>query len=129
MVSDNLQNAPAKIQHFTDLVAWQKAHELVLAIYKETKNFPADERFGLTSQIRRSAASITANLAEGFGRQGKQDKIQFYVIARGSDTELQDQLLTIKDLEYIPTTTCDSLMNMAVTVHKLVNGLIRSMRS
>jgi len=121
-------STPVKIQHFTDLVTWQKAHELVLSVYSETKNFPADERYTLTSQMRRSASSIKANIAEGFGRQGSRDKIQFYVMARSSDTELQDQLLTARDLGYISRETCAELTEQAIIVHKLTNGLIRSIR-
>ncbi len=117
---------PVKIQHFTDLNAWRKAHELVLAIYKVTKTFPADERFSLVSQMRRSVTSTTANLAEGFGRQGVQEKTQFYIIARGSNTELQDQLLTARDLDYLATDLCLELTELATTVNKLINGLIRS---
>lgn len=124
-----MQKAPSKIQHFTDLIAWQKAHELVLAIYKETQDFPVDERFGLISQMRRSATSITANIAEGFGRQGGQDKVQFYVISRGSNTELQSQLLTARALGYMPEALCIELTDLAITTHKLINGLIRSIRS
>src|SRR3990167_10084559 len=117
---------PGKIQHFTDLVVWQKAHKFVLMIYRDTKIFPSDERFGLTSQIRRSATSITANIAEGFGRQGNLEKIQFYTIARGSNTEAQDQLLTARDLGYLSESKCAELTELAITVHKLINGLIRS---
>src|SRR3990167_1240679 len=117
-----------KIRHFTDLVVWQKAHELVLAVYKETRSFPADEKFGLTSQIRRSATSISSNIAESFGRQSKLDKIQFYTIARGSNTELQDQLLTARDLGYLSETVCSELSKLAITVNKLINGSIRSIR-
>ena len=123
-----MQKGSSKIYSFTDLVAWQKAHELVLEIYSTTKKFPADERFGLSSQMRRSSASISANLAEGFGRQGNQEKIQFYIIARGSDTELQDQLLIARDLKYIPGADCEKMLDMTVVVHKLINGLIKSMR-
>ncbi len=118
-----------KIQHFTDLVAWQKAHELVLAVYKETKALPSDERFGLTSQMRRSVTSITANIAEGFGRQSSKDKIQFYIVARGSNMELQDQLLTVRDLGYMSEGACEELTDLAITVHKVINGLIRSIRA
>ena len=117
------------IKHFTDLHAWQEAHKLALEIYKTTRTFPTDERFGLTSQMRRSAASITANIAEGFGRQGKQEKIQFYVMSRGSDTELQDQLITARDLRFIAEARYTELIELAITVHKLLNGLIKSIRN
>lgn len=124
-----MQKASGKIRHFTDLIVWQEAHKLVLKIYQITRNFPPDERFGLTSQMRRSATSISANIAEGFGRQDVQEKIQFYVISRGSDTELQDQLLTALDLGFITAANCSELTELAITVHKLLNGLIKSIKS
>ena len=78
-----------KARSFQDLVVWQKAHQLVLLAYKITKDYPAEERFGLTSQIRRSAVSIAANIAEGFIKKGKKDKLNFYNIAQGSLEELK----------------------------------------
>ena len=89
------------IDHFTKLIAWQKNHELVLLIYKTTKRFPKNEMFGLTSQIRRAASSITANIAEGFGRYYPKDKTRFYYQARGSSSEVQDQMILAKDLKYL----------------------------
>ena len=127
MVNSSSQ-IPSKIRDFTDLVVWQKAHSVVLEIYKITKTFPAEEKFGLVSQMRRCATSMTANIAEGFGRQGRQEKTQFYIISRGSTVELQDHLLTARDLSYIPEGVCDELVNKAVTVNKLINGLIKSLR-
>jgi four helix bundle protein len=81
-----------KIRSFTDLDAWKKGHELVLMVYKITKSFPNEEVFGLTIQMRRSAVSSTSNIAEGFSRHTHKEKIQFYSIALGSVTELQNQL-------------------------------------
>lgn len=118
--------ASTKIKDFTDLVVWQKAHDLVLDIYKITKSFPEDEKFGIISQMRRCSTSITANLAEGFGRQGSKEKVQFYTISRGSSVELQDHLLISRDLNYASEGECDELAQKAVVVNKLINGLIRS---
>ena len=73
---------------FTDLVVWQKAHQFVLAVYRLTKNFPCEETYGLTSQFRRSAVSIAANIAEGFRKRGSADKLRFFNIAQGSAEEL-----------------------------------------
>jgi four helix bundle protein len=73
-----------KVKTFTDLIVWQKAHEFVLDIYKYTESFPKAEIYGLTSQFRRAAISIAANIAEGFGKRGKADKARFYNIAQGS---------------------------------------------
>jgi len=84
------------IRHFRDLRVWQESHSLVLAIYKLTKKFPHDERFGLVDQSRRAAVSITSNIAEGFGRGTARDKKHFYMTAKASLAELQNQLLIAK---------------------------------
>ncbi len=89
------------IHHFTHLIAWQKNHKLTLKIYKVTRKFPKEELFGLISQIRRAAVSITANIAEGYGRFHSKDRIRFYLHARGSSTELQNHLILAHDLDYI----------------------------
>lgn len=118
-----------KIKSFTDLVVWEKGHELVLDVYKITKNFPKEEIFGITNQIRRCAVSITSNIAEGFSRQSYKDKAQFYSIALGSLTELQNQLLISKDVNYISPETFKEIADKSVIVHKLLNGLIKSTKS
>jgi four helix bundle protein len=88
---------------FRDLIVWQKAHALVLLVYKATKQFPADERFALTSQIRRAAVSIPANIAEGFGKRSRADKARFYNIAQGSLEEVRYYLILARDLHYLKT--------------------------
>src|SRR6188768_1398914 len=95
---------------FRDLVVWQKAHQLVLAVYKLTKNFPKDERFGLISQIRRSSVSVAANIAEGFKKKGTADKLRIMNISQGSLSETEYYLLLAKDLDYGDT---DELMRQA----------------
>lgn len=91
---------PAK--SFTDLLLWQKSHALVLEIYKLTRQLPKEELFGLTSQMRRAAVSVPANIAEGFKRRGKSDKARHMNIAQGSLEELQYYLLLCADLSYLP---------------------------
>ena len=115
-----------KITHFTRLEVWKKNHELVLNIYKATKKFPSDELFGLVSQIRRSASSITANIAEGYGRRLKKDKNRFYQIACGSNTETQNHLILAKDLEYLSEEDFLLLKGLIWDGYKLIIGLIRS---
>src|SRR3989344_233466 len=115
-----------KIRSFTDLVAWKEAHQLVLSIYQATKTFPREEKYSLIDQMRRSALSISSNIAEGFSRQSKKEKAQFYFTAKGSITELQNQLLVAKDVEYSPEKEFLVIADQTVHVHKLVNGLIRS---
>lgn len=87
-------------QRFTDLIVWQKAHAFVLAVYRLTGRFPPDERFGLTSQLRRAAVSIPANIAEGFRRTGQLDKARFLNIAQGSLEECRYYLILARDLGY-----------------------------
>ena len=85
---------------FTDLVVWQKSHDFVLGTYKYTASFPASEVYGLTSQFRRAAISIPANIAEGFKRRGKLDKRRFLNISQGSLAECRYYLILAKDLNY-----------------------------
>jgi four helix bundle protein len=114
----------AKIDRFQQLTAWQMAHKLVLAVYDVTKAFPSDERFGLTSQMRRAAVSIPANIAEGFKRRGIGDKVRFYNIAEGSLEELKYFFILSRDLRYISSN--ESLISQAESVGRLLNGLIAS---
>ena len=118
-----------KIKSFTDLIAWQKGHQLVLSIYRTTNNFPKREIFALVNQMCRCAVSITSNIAEGFSRQGLKEKIQFYYIALGSVTELQNQILIAKDIGYLPREEFNKLAEQTIEVNKLINGLIRSLKN
>ena len=113
-----------KIKSFTDLIAWKEAHNVVLAIYKITKEFPREEMFGLVSQMRRCSVSISSNIAEGFSRKSKNEKTQFYHIALGSITELQNQLLIARDLNYLDKEIFLKIAELTVRVSKLINGLI-----
>ena len=85
---------------FEDLVVWQKAHQFVLAIYRLSRTFPRSEIYGLSSQFRRAAVSIAANIAEGFKKRSKADKLRFYNIAQGSIEESRYYLILTKDLEH-----------------------------
>ena len=119
----------AKIKSFTDLNAWKEAHKLVLLIYQITKQFPKDEQFGLTNQIRRAVISVTSNIAEGFSRNSYKEKSQFYSMALGSLTEVQDQLLIARDLEYLSKDKFTQVANITVIVNKLLNGLIKKSKT
>lgn len=114
-----------KIESFTDLYAWQAGHVVVLHIYKMTKNFLKEEQFGLTNQIRRAAVSITSNIAEGFSRTSFKEKTQFYSIALGSLTEVQNQLIIAKDVNYTPSDGFSGLLSEIIQTSKLLNGLIK----
>ena len=89
------------IKSFTDLIVWQKGHVLVLEIYKITSFFPKEELYGLTSQIKRAIISVTSNIAEGFVRHSKKEKVQFYYVSLGSITEVQNHLIIARDLHFI----------------------------
>jgi len=89
-----------KTKSFQELIVWQKAHQFVLEVYKMTKTFPKEELFGLTSQFRRAAISIPANIAEGYRKRGKPDKARFLNISEGSLEECKYYLILVKDLGY-----------------------------
>jgi four helix bundle protein len=118
-----------KIKSFTDLNAWREGHSLVLQIYKITRSFPKDEIYCLVSQMRRAAISITSNIAEGFGRHGYREKIQFYYLAQGSLLELKNQILVAKDVGYIKNEDLKLVAQKANDAHRLLQGLITSSKS
>ena len=112
-----MDRPPAKV--FTDLVVWQKAHAFVLAAYRVTESFPRSELYGLTSQFRRAAVSIAANIAEGFKKRSPSDKARFLNIAQGSLEECQYYLILAKDLGFSDTT---ALRPQLDEVAKLLEG-------
>jgi len=114
-------------QRFQDLKVWQKAHQLVLEVYRVTRSFPAEERFGLISQMRRAAVSIPANIAEGFSRRGIKDKLNFYNISEASLAELKYYFILSKDLEYLPSK--EKLWSDAEEVSKMLTSWSDSLRA
>lgn len=117
--------ATEKITSFTALVVWQKSHKLVLDLLLECEKLPRND--SLRNQMERAAISITSNIAEGFGRQSPADKKHFYVMARGSAYELQNQLLLARDTKRITPTVFNKLANESLDSIKLLHGLIRSL--
>lgn len=115
-----------KITKFTDMRVWQSAHEHVLSVYQLTSSFPKEEVFGLTSQMRRAAVSITSNIAEGFGRRGNQEKLRFYNIAYASAFELQNQLFIARDLRYAAAEPVQACINQSESVQRQLNALTGS---
>lgn len=107
---------------FQDLTVWQEAHKLVLSIYKYSGEFPRKEQYGLTSQLRRSAISVPANIAEGFKKKGKADKLRFMNIAQGSLEETRYYLILAKDLDYGDN---DQIIDLLETVSRLLEGYIK----
>ena len=119
----------AKITNYKDLIAWQKAMALAKEAYRLSRAFPADEKFGLTAQMRRAGAGVAANIAEGFGRSSRQDYLRFLDMARGSANEVETFALLAVDLEFIKTTEAATLLEAAIEVQKVLAGLIRSLRN
>jgi four helix bundle protein len=116
-------------QGYQDLVAWQKAMELVTTIYRATRSWPHEEQYGLTSQVRRAAVAIPSKLAEGHGRSGRREFAHHVSIAYGSLCELETQLLIAQRLDYSDAEATESLMNRIADVRRLTNGLLRSLQS
>ena len=116
------------IRSFQDLQVWQKGHSLVLEVYRKTKDFPGEERFGLVSQIRRSAASVCANIAEG-GKKSTKEFLRFLEIADGSLEETKYHLILSRDLGYIDLESYGNLENLCNEIGRMLNALIRSLRS
>lgn len=114
------------IQKFTDLEVWKNSHELTIFVYKITKNFPKEEIFGITSQIRRASVSIESNIAEGFSRFHFKDRLNFYYQSRGSASEVQTQLLIVKDLKYISLEDFNKAFGFTQKVLIILSGLIKS---
>jgi len=118
-----------KIYSFKDLEAWKEGHKLVLNVYKITKKFPKEERFGIIDQMRRAAVSITSNIVEGFTRQSYKEKLQFYYMSKGSLVELYNQIIISKDIGYIINKDFTQIENQVNIVGKLLTGLIRSTKN
>lgn len=118
---------PERRSYF-DLIAWQKAMELVAEIYRVTKNWPREETFRLTSQLRRAAVSIPSNVAEGHRRTGPREFVHHLSIAHGSLCEAETQLLIARQMEYIDDSVLERLMQKNSEVGRLTQGLIRNLR-
>lgn len=115
-----------QINSFQDLEVWQRAHQLTLDVYRMTKSFPPDEKFGLVSQIRRAVVSVPANIAEGFKRRGKREKVRFYNISEASLEEVKYYFILSKDLGYVTDT--ENLMDNAEVVSRMLYRLIQSVK-
>lgn len=118
--------ANGRIRDFTDLETWQVARRLRKGVFELTKSFPAEEKYGLLSQMRRAATSITANIAEGYGRFSYQENIQFCRHSRASVYELRDHLTSAFDAGFASRDKCQDLNTIAMSVIRLLNGYIRS---
>jgi four helix bundle protein len=121
------KEASEMLKNYKELKVWQKAYELCLIIYKTTKTFPKEERYGLTSQIRRAAVSIPSNIAEGYGRRTTGEYIQALYVAYGSQCEIETQILLAGDLGFIKADDLEKLNKDVGDVERMLKGLIRSL--
>lgn len=119
----NIHNG--KIQSFTDLNVWKEGHKLVIIVYKITKEFPKEETYSLVDQMRRAAASITANITKGFGRQTYKEKVQFHYMSKGSLSELKNFILIAKDVNYLSENNFKLLVEQENIVDQLLQGFIK----
>ena len=114
-----------KIENFEDLEVWKLSHKLKLKAYDFVKYLPNDEKYNRIQQIKRAVSSISANIAEGYGRYHYQENIQFCRQARGSLEETRDHVITARDLDQAPIDKCKEIEDLCVDVRKLLNGYIR----
>ena len=117
------------MQNFKNLDVWRKSHELTLKVYKSTSEFPREEMYGLTSQIRRACASIPTNIAEGSGRGSAADFARFLQIAVGSASEVEYLILLAHDLKYITSDQYTELMDTTIRVRKMLIALLKRIRT
>ena len=115
------------MRNFRELKVWAKAHHVTLQLYKVTRSFPKEELYGLTSQIRRSAASIGANIAEGCGRGSKREFANFLRVASGSASELEYHLVLAADLEILRSDAYELLVERVIEVKRMLTGFIRKL--
>jgi four helix bundle protein len=116
------------VKDFKELRVWSKAHELTVLVYKLTRAFPKDEVYGLTSQVRRSAASVGANIAEGCGRHSDGEMTRFLQIARGSASETEYHLLLAKDLGFLQETDFQVAEQAVVVVQRMLTALVQKVQ-
>lgn len=117
------------MRDFRNLQVWDKGHRLTLDVYQATRSFPREELYSLTTQIRRSAASIPANIAEGCGRSGDAELARFMLIAMGSASELEYHLLLAKDLNYLDSPQYESLAEKALEVKRMLGPFINRLKN
>jgi four helix bundle protein len=115
------------MKNFKELKVWEKAHQLTIDMYQITRAFPNEEIYGLTSQIRRAAASVPANIAEGCGRSGDAELARFLRIAMGSASELEYHLILVKDLALIDGSTCSAFIEKVIEIKKMLTAFIKQL--
>lgn len=122
-------HAGRSVRMYRDLSVWQRAMDLIVVAYRLSKRFPKDELYGLTSQIRRAATSVPANIAEGQGRRYTGEFLQFLSVARGSLLELETHVFAAQRLGYLDTSDIEPCLDLAAEVGRMLSGLIRSLEA
>jgi four helix bundle protein len=117
------------MQDFRKLVVWEKSHQLAVKVYQQTANFPREELFGLTSQIRRSAFSVPTNIAEGCGRDSQADMLRFLRISMGSASELDYELILAHDLNLLDDASFEMLSQELLSVRKMLSSLVQRLKT
>ena len=117
------------LKNYKELKVWQKSYQLCLEVYKITAGFPKDEKFGLTSQIRRAAVSVPSNIAEGYGRKTTADYIKSLYIAYGSICELETQMMLAGDLDYLDRDIVKVIMDEINEVERMLKALIKALET
>lgn len=117
------------MRNFKQLVVWEKAHDVTLNIYRVTQSFPKAETYGLTSQLRRAASSVPANIAEGCGRNSDAEFAHFLQIAAGSASEVEYNLLLARDLQFIDSTEYETLDSKINEVKRMLNAFLKKLRA
>jgi four helix bundle protein len=117
------------MKDFCQLKVWEKSHQLALSVYKATKEFPKEELYGLTSQIRRASMSIPTNIVEGCGRNMDKEFARFLQIAMGSASETEYQLILAQDLEFLPQESYEQLHNDVEEVKRMLASLLKTLRA
>ena len=118
-----------EMKDFRSLKVWEKAHELTLAIYEATREFPKHEIYGVTSQIQRAAVSVPTNIAEGCGKDSDAELKRYFLIAMGSSSELEYLLLLARDLGYLPAESYQILQSKLIEVRKMLNAFIQHLKN
>jgi four helix bundle protein len=129
MAVSSFQKEKMSQKRYQELIVWQKAMELSKAVYQLTKSFPDDERFGLTSQLRRASVSVPSNISEGQGRLTAGEFKQFLGTARGSVFEVETQIQLAAAFGYIANLEADRIIDQTSEVSRMLNGLIRSLQT
>jgi four helix bundle protein len=117
------------MRDFRELKVWQKAHQVALSVFRQSQSFPAEERFGLTAHVRKSATSVPSNIAEGCGRETERELTRFLAIAAGSASELEYQLMLAFDLEYLPPDTYADLYEQVTEVKRMLYRFMETLTS